>query len=265
VQEEAGNRAPIDANRSKVELQTAEQRLRSQQGDLQKQKHQLARLIGLPLSTEIQIKEKLEVASGDVLPLDEAIRSAWSQRQDLKAAEAQLSAAEEARKAASSEHLPSLTVNGEYGIQGVNPNSGNGVFQATASLNFPIFNGGRIHADVVQANSVVSERRAEFSNERGVVELEVRDAYIDLGVANDQVKTADSNRTLALETLKQSQDRFVVGVADSVEVVNSQQALAAADHDYVSSLFSQHLARVALAHAMGEAEKDLTELFKGSN
>jgi outer membrane protein TolC len=265
AQADAGNKAPIDANRSQVELQTEQQRLRSQQGDVQKQKNALARLIGLPLSMEISITEKLEASSSDAAPIEEVLRRAWSQRQDLKAAEAQLRAAEEARQAAGAERLPSVTVNGEYGIQGVNPNSGNGVFQAAASLSIPIFSGGRIHADAVQADSVVAERRAELSNERGAVELDVRNAYIDLTVASDQVKTAASNRSLALATLKQSQDRFAVGVADSVEVVNSQEALAFADHDYVSSLFSQNLARIALAHAMGEAEKDLPELFKGSN
>jgi outer membrane protein TolC len=149
-------------------------------------------------------------------------------------------------------------------MQGVNPNTGNGVFQATAAVNIPIFNGGRIHADTVQADAVVDQRRAELSNERGAVELDVRNAYIDLNVANDQVGTAESNRKLALATLQQSQDRFAVGVADSVEVVNSQEALAAADHDYVSSLFSQNLAKIALAHAMGQAEKDFSNLFKGS-
>ena len=92
----------------------------------------------------------------------------------------------------------------------------------------------------------------------------MRNAYIDLTVANDQIGAAESNRKLALATLQQSQDRFAVGVADSVEVVNSQEALAAADHDYVSSLFSQNLARIALAHATGEAEKDLSDLFKGN-
>ena len=92
--------------------------------------------------------------------------------------------------------------------------------------------------------------------------LDVRTAYIDLQVANDQVKLADSNRKLATQTLQQSQDRFAVGVADSVEVVSSQQSLASADHDYVNSLFAQHVAKVTLAHAMGEAEKDLSELFE---
>jgi outer membrane protein TolC len=264
AQADAGNKAPIDANRSLVELQTEQQRLRSQLGDLQKQRNSLARLIGLPLSLEINITEKLQPLPSATAPVEEAVRSSWAQRQDLRSAEAQLHAAEEARKAAGAERLPSATVNGYYGIEGTNPNQGSGVFQASAALNVPIFSGGRIHADTLQADAVVAERRAELSNQRGAVELDVRNAYIDLTVANDQVGTAESNRKLALATLQQSQDRFAVGVADSVEVVNSQEALASADHDYVSSLFSQNLAKIALAHAMGEAEKDIPDLFKGS-
>jgi hypothetical protein len=72
-------------------------------------------------------------------------------------------------------------------------------------------------------------------------EADVRTAYIDLQVAGDQVALAESNRKRATQTLQQSQDRFAVGVADSVEVVNSQESLSAADHDYVNSMFSQHM------------------------
>jgi outer membrane protein TolC len=262
AQADAGNKAPIDANRSQVELQTERQRLRSQRGDLEKQKNQLARLIGLPLGLDIQIEEKLAPLNSQIPSLQDSVQRAWTQREDLKATEAQLSAAREARKAAGAEHLPSIAVNGTYGLEGVDPNHGSGVFQASAGLSVPLFQGGRIKADVAQADAVVTQRDAELSDEHGVVELDVRNAYIDLNVANDQVSTAQSNRDLALATLQQSQDRFAVGVADSVEVVNSQQALAAADHDYVSSLFAQYLARITLAHAMGEAEKDLPDLFK---
>jgi outer membrane protein TolC len=264
AQADAGNKAPIEANRSLVELQTEQQRLRSQVGDMQKQKNALARMIGLPAGADIAITEKLVAQPGDNLAVEEIVRRAWAERLDLRAAEAQLRAAEEARKAAGAEYLPSATVSGTYGVQGTNPNAGNGVFQASASLSIPIFDGGRTHADTAQADAVVSERRAELSSQRAAVELEVRNAYIDLSVANDQVNTAESNRELALSILEQSQDRFAVGVADSVEVVNSQETLASADHDYVSSLFAQNLARIALAHAMGEAEKILPVLFKGS-
>lgn len=261
---DAGNKAPIDANRSLVELQTEQQRLRSQLGDLEKQKNALSRLIGLPLGLTISIAEKLEAQPAETAPVEELVRRAWSQRLDLKSAQAQLSAAIEARKAAGDERMPSASVAGFYGVQGVNPNQGNGVFQASASINIPIFSGGRIHADGVSADAALTERRAELSNAQGAVELDVRNAYIDLTVADDQVIAAESNRKLALATLQQSQDRFAVGVADSVEVVNSAEALAAADHDYVSSLFAQNLAKVTLAHAMGEAEMDLPNIFNGS-
>jgi outer membrane protein TolC len=264
AQADAGNKAPIEANRSLVELQTEKQRLRSQVGDMQKQKNVLARLIGLPAGADIVISEKLVPLSDDGLAVEEIVRRAWTQRLDLRAAEAQLRAAEEARKAAGAEYLPSAEVSGTYGVQGVNPSTGNGVFQANASISIPIFNGGRTHADTAQADAVVIERCAELSSQRGSVELDVRNAFIDLTVANDQVTTAESNRKLALSILEQSQDRFAVGVADSVEVVSSQETLASADHDYVSSLFAQNLARIALAHAMGEAEKVLPDLFKGS-
>lgn len=190
------------------------------------------------------------------------VQQAWSQRLDLKGAEAQLRSAEEARKAASAQRLPSISVNGTYGLQGTNPDHGASVFQASASLSIPLFQGGRIEADTAQADSVVKQRRAELADQRGAVESDIRTALIDCQVANDGVALAESNRKLATQTLQQSKDRFSVGIADSVEVVNSQESLAEADHDYVNSLFSQYIAKITLAHAMGEAEKDLPELLE---
>lgn len=264
AQVDAGNKAPIEADRNLVEMQIEKQRLEAQQGDLEKEKNNLARMIGLPLGRNIEIADQLSPLSTAPLLLNDAIQRAWSQRKDLRGAEAQLRAAEEARQAARAERLPTVSVGGQYGLEGVNPNHGSGVFQASASINIPIFQGGRIHADVAQADAVLTQRRAEVQSERSAVELQVRNAYIDLGVADTQVATAGSNRKLALSILQQSQDRFRVGVADSVEVVNSEEALAAADHDYVSSLFSQYLARITLDHAMGEATNDISDLFRSN-
>ena len=261
-QADAGNKAPIEASRSLVQLQREQQRLRSQQGEIEKRRIQLARLIGLGPGTHIVPKEKFAALSPEASSVMQLVEQAWSQRLDLKGAEAQLRAAEEARKAASAQRLPSVSLNGTYGLQGVNPNQGVPVFQATASLSVPLFQGGRIQAETAQADTVVKQRRAELADQRGVVESEVRTALIDLQVANDQVVLAASNRKLATQTLEQSQDRFAVGVADSVEVVDSQELLAAADHDYVNGLFSQYIAKITLAHAMGEAEKDLSELLE---
>lgn len=265
AQHKAGTRALIDAQRSLVQLQTEQQRLTSDRADLAKQKLSLERLLGLSLSVQLTLQETLAANPMSPQSVDEIITHGLTQRADLKSAEASLRAAEQSVKAARAEHLPNANVSAYYGIQGISPNKGgNGVFSATGSINIPIWQGGRIESDVQQAQAIVDQRRAEYQDQRGVVELDIRSAYIDATVANEQVRVSESNRKLALDTLRQSQDRFRAGVTDSVEVVQSEESLAAAERDYVSSLYSQNLAKISLWRAMGEAEQNISGLLKGN-
>ena len=147
-------------------------------------------------------------------------------RADLKAASLQLEAAQQAYRASKSEYLPSFAINGYYGLQGVNPDRGAGVFQATATLTVPIWNSGKTRSDVQQADASVRQRKAEANDQRGVVESDVRTALVDLQASEQQVQVAESNRDLARKTLQQTMDRYSAGVDDSVDVVSSQETLA---------------------------------------
>jgi outer membrane protein TolC len=86
---------------------------------------------------------------------------------------------------------------------------------------------------------------------------------VDFQVATEQIVVAAENRRVAAETLTQSLDRFTAGVTNSVEVVQSQEIVASAERDYVSSLFSLNLARVSLARATGQAEQFIPNMLKG--
>jgi outer membrane protein TolC len=254
----SGLNARIDVNRSLVELQTQQQRLNSLLNDLAKQKISFARLIGLPLSqsislTDVQPFNPTETVSG----LDEMIRLAWDQRPDVRAASVQVHAAEEARRAATSEYLPSLSLNADYGVIGVNPAQSHGTFSVTGNLHVPIFRSGRIKADVEQASAALAQRRAELEDIRGRAEQDVRNALLDVGTANEQIRLAESNRHLAAETLEQAGDRFRAGLADTVELVQAQESLATAEQDYISAMYSYQLARAGLARATGAAEKSI--------
>jgi outer membrane protein TolC len=63
-----------EANRSLVELQTEEQRLRAQRGGIEKEKNQLARLIGLPPGLNIRLAEKLDPLPSGNLSVEDAVR-----------------------------------------------------------------------------------------------------------------------------------------------------------------------------------------------
>jgi outer membrane protein TolC len=76
------------------------------------------------------------------------------------------------------------------------------------------------------------------------------------------VAVARSNIDLAEQTLAQSRDRFKAGVADAVEVVQSQELTASAHEQYISSLYNYNFAKISLARALGAAEEGAKDYFK---
>ncbi len=258
----AGLSAKIDMTRSQVELQTQQQRLTAEQADYAKDKIALARLIGLSSGQALTLTDTLPYAPLENMTLDQAIALASQNRSDLKSAEAQVHSAELSRKAATAEWYPTLGLNADYGLIGVNPAQSHGTFSVTGQLKFPIWQGGRVRGDVEQADSILKQRRAQYDDLRARVEADVRNAYLDLTAAAEQVRVAQSRRELAQDQLTQSRDRFASGVADTVEVVQSQEALSSAEQDYIASLNAHNLAKASVARAVGQAEKIMRTLLK---
>jgi outer membrane protein TolC len=258
----AGLSAKIDMTRSQVELQTQQQRLTAEEAEFAKQKIVLARLIGLSAGQVFDLSDKLPYAPLENLSLEQALSQASQNRSDLRAAEAQLHAAELSRKAAVAEHYPTLGINADYGVIGVNPASSHGTFTVEGALRVSIWAGGRIRGDIEEADATLKQRRAEYEDMRARVEADVRTAYLDLNAAAEQVRVAQSRRELAQDQLAQSRDRFTSGVADTVEVVQAQEAVAGAEADYIADLNAHNLAKASVARAIGQAEKITRELLK---
>jgi outer membrane protein TolC len=91
------------------------------------------------------------------------------------------------------------------------------------------------------------------------VDMEVRSAFLDLNSAAEQVAVAQSTVGLAQEQLTQARDRFAAGVADTIEVVQAQEAVATANENYIASVFGHNVAKLSLARAVGVAEKGSKE------
>ena len=258
-----GLNARIDVTRTLVQLQTDQQRLRGLRADFDKQKLTLARIIGLPSGQAFSLSDDFTFSPLPDLTQEDALARAKASRADIMAAQAALRAGEAALKATRSEYMPNVSVEADYGAIGTNPSQSHGTFGLTGSVNFPIWQGTRIKADIEQAQSVVSQRSAEYADLQGRVDYEVRQEFIDLAAAADQVGLAQNNVGLARDTLTQSQDRFKAGVADTVEVVQAQQTVEQADNDLISATYEHNLAKAALARALGQAEKTIPQYLKG--
>ncbi|MEI9974063.1 MAG: TolC family protein [Ignavibacteriota bacterium] len=255
-----GLNARIDTTRTHVQLQIDQLRLRSLQADRDRQKLRLARLIGLPLGQDFSLADDFPYAPLSNPKLDEALANAFRTRADLQAAQAGVRAAGSAVSAARAERLPNLSLMADYGASGLRPTAyAHGVFTVVGTLTIPLYQGGRVRGEVEQAEAALHQRQAEASDIRGRVDQDVRQAFIDIGAAADQVDVARSNIELAEDTLRQSRDRFLDGIADTIEVVQAQQSAIAAHDDYINAVFDHNLAKVALARAIGDAEHSLQQ------
>jgi len=260
----AGTSPKIDALRARVELQTREQQLIAAKNDFAIEKLTLARVIGLAPGQQFELTDKSLYQPLEGITVDEALKRAYATRADYQAALAEQRAAEFAHKAAVAGYFPTLTFSGDYGVAGQHPEtSSHGVFDARGTLTIPIFQGGSVHGDILKADAQLEQSRERVENLRGQIDADVRTALFNLESSAEQVKVAESNVGLAEETLAQSRDRFIAGITDTVEVVQSQEAVASAHENYISSLYSFNYAKISLARALGLAEEGVKEYFKG--
>jgi outer membrane protein TolC len=254
--------AQVDVNRSQVQALSEQQRMLSLQNDLAKQKIDLARLTGLPPTDQYDVSDDVPLPATPAIEFDAALKLAFEQRQDLKAAQSQVRTSELARSAARAELLPSVSVSADFGEIGVNPGQAFGTYTVAGSVRIPIWQGGRAKGDMEEANAALAQRRAELEDLKSLVESQVRKAYLDLEASASQVEVARKNVQVSKETLDLTKQRFEAGVTDSVEVVQSEQTVAAAELDYINSVFGLNLAKLSLARAVGGATENLSQFLK---
>ncbi|MGB8063840.1 MAG: TolC family protein [Candidatus Sulfotelmatobacter sp.] len=259
----AGTSPDIDALRTKVELQTRQQELIQAKNDFAIQKLTVARVIGLNPGQEFELTDKSPYQPFEAITVDDALKLAYASRSDYRAATSDLRAAELSRKAAKAGYFPSLSFGADYGAGGINPSNATQIYDVRGTLSIPIFTGGSVHGDVQQADAKLEQSRERLENLQAQIESDVRTALLNLQSSSDRVNVARSNIDLAEQTLVQSTDRFSVGVTDSVEVVQSQESVAAAHEQYISSLYNYNLAKISLIRALGIAEEGVKEYFQG--
>ena len=253
----------IDVLRAQVELQAQQQRLIFFRNEFDKQKLGLARAIGLPDGQPFRLTDTVPFAPVPPLTLDEAVSQALGARRDYQSGLAAVRSAELTRKAAQADRLPSLQFNGDYGTIGPNLANSHGTYTAALGLNIPVFQGGRVRGEVLEADALLEQRRAQLADLRGRISYEVRTAFLDLGAANEQVQVARGAVDLAQQQLTQARDRFAAGVTNNLEVIQAQEAVATANENYISSLYAFNAAKASLGRAVGGAEKTIPAFLQG--
>jgi outer membrane protein len=178
--------------------------------------------------------------------LEELSTRALANREDVRAAEARLQAAQQGTRIARGSRWPSVSLSASYG-SGFNSSVPTSVWDQMnerrggglgLSLSIPVFD---------RSNSSIATQRAEIQTENArialesvhqQVTLELRRAYLDQTAARAQLAAAEAQMAAAQLALKTAQQRYDVGAATLVELSQARAVQVQAASDLVSARYN---------------------------
>jgi len=244
----------IDAVRANVELQNEKQNLIDAETETRTTAYGLAELLDLPRDQEVEATDQLGFFDLPAVDRETTLNQALIQRPEMASLDSQMRGARLSVDSAREERLPQLNFSGFWVYQGAHFDNGIPTYSYEASMEFPLFTGGRIHAEVekekLEEQRIEENRRAE---EAQIVD-QVKTALDQLNAARSAVDVANQGYALAQEEVAQAQRRFAAGVTTNIEVITAQDELARASDNQIDALYRFNISRADLARATGTIE-----------
>lgn len=258
AQKDAEVGTQIDVIRARTQLVASTGALVVARNQSERARIDLARSLGLASDAAIALTDTLSAAL-PVISLPEArdslISLALAQRPDLGVEAARGLAARRTATAISAERLPRVSLEADYGANGVALRGGDAIAtrQIALQVSVPILDGFRREGRRAEQQAVVRASDVRIGELQRQVAADVDGARLDLGSAQQQEAIALERLSLAQEELNQARERFKAGVAGNIEVIEAQASLVRARDTDIDARFTAAAAQVALARAAGVA------------
>jgi outer membrane protein len=255
TQKDAGTGTGIEITRAQVQLANDRQQMTVAENDRRRAALQLLRAMGLTLSSDVELTDKLTYQKVDISALESSLDGARKSRTDLKAQQQHEAVARLNYSSVQAERLPSVAAEGDYGTIGPDLVGAHPTHTVGITLKVPIFDGGRRDARRQESFSQYRQEQIRTQDLELQIELDVRLALDSLRSADSQVATAQDGLMLAQNELDQARRRYQAGVANSLEVTDAQTRLDRARDNQINAVYNHNLARLELATATGTIQE----------
>ncbi len=262
---EAGSLIPADIATAEVREANDQLSLLNNQNSLQIAQATLPRLLGLDpgvlLTVAVDESYQLYQDRGTIerieMPVEEAIQTALDNRPEFQELQAQLRGQEWGLTLAKLQRWPRLNADASYDVNlddYLRERENFSDFRSWsigASLNFTLFDGGRLSNRVKELTMQLEQTRENASDLERNVALAVRQAYLNLKRSEtslDISKAQVNNARLSLDVI---QGRFDVDKAILLELLDAQTSYARALTNQVNAFYDYKIAQTRLQDAMG--------------
>ena len=159
------------------------------------------------------------------------------------------------KEAAKSGYRPTVDASVSRSIAGDGPFKSNldssDSWKAGISVNWNIFDNQVTKAQVKQKEASVRRAEAELQDKLSDVKLEVREAYVKLKAAEENINIMADVVNKAEEDYHIEEARYAAGVGTNLELMDAQNKLVEAKGEYINALYSYNVNKSSLEKAMG--------------
>ncbi len=245
----------IDVVRAQVQLARDRQSLLVAQNAFRTSLLELARFLGLPPGTPLELAEQLQFHPMAIPDLEKALPESLAARADYRALAAQRKTLAEQEMASKARYFPKLAISGDYGPMGRSFGTMPGIGTIQGTMAITLFDRDR-SGEQLELENRARRVTAQMNDLARAIDEELRKAALDLESTAEQVQVTEAALDLATRELDLARDRFRNGVADNIEVVNAQDALSRAQDDRLGALARHADARMAMVRALGGGESN---------
>jgi len=251
----AGVSTDLEVLRFDVDLANARTTLLRLSGAADLARGDLNAVMVRPTDTPIEPTDSLEFRE-EGADQGQVVREAIASRPEIKAVSWNEKIYDEAIGIYKADMQPRLDFNGAYGWSVRDTSnfleSNYKKWSLAVTLKIPVFDGWRTAGKVAQARA----ERARVGQDRvaleTLIDLEAKQAVDRLRVASSVFRATDLNVAQARKAFDMIQANFRLGAATTLDVIDSQAALAQAQFGRVEALHAHANARAGLRYVMGQ-------------
>lgn len=252
---ELGSAAKSDVLKQRVQYGNDKLNLLQARNSVISTKAALSYTIGLDPTQEHQFSTEYIVReyTGS---LDEAIQYGFAHSPDLLSQEQSIKSAKLRLTSAKTDYLPKLTPSLSYGYGktwGENDTWSSGTALTYGfNLSWNIFDGFARERSVTSSRVAFNNARAYAADARNLTASDIKSTYLEIEQLREQKKVSQENVDAATEDLKITQEKYNLGAATILDLLNAQVSLKQAQVSMIQADFDLNLSIARLENSMGK-------------
>lgn len=254
AQYNVGTKAKVDVLSSDVSLANAKTTAITADNNVAVAESNLNNILGLPLETKLNLADHQLPFDTYNISLQEATDYAMKYRPEVLQAAIAVQEAERNIDIADAGNKPTVAITGgndwaDNTFPGIDANKRS--WKVAAGVTYNFYDGGATKAKVNQAKQDLLVARETEQKTREAVQLEVKQAYLNIRSAAQKVEETQTVVDQARENYRIQNIRYQAGVGINLDVLDAQLSLNEAQVNHIQALYDYNVGIAKLEQVMG--------------